>query len=151
MSTVQVYICPCCADVDWPIFIWTGLFLNQMSNMRTADFNLFSGLKILIGILLSANMFYFVMRYRELTDTVRILQEQLVEHERLKLARKSDSGADKTEKAPEKPVDDEPPLEYSQVAYYQIKFIACVLAYGCLYSVNFYVEFSNFIVYAQRL
>ncbi|XP_039270856.2 beta-1,3-galactosyltransferase 1-like [Styela clava] len=68
-------------------------------------------LKVLIGILLSANMFYFVLRYRELSNTVRILQEQQ------RLNNKVIRTVEK-EKEPEKPKEEEPQLDYSQKKYY---------------------------------
>lgn len=56
-------------------------------------------------------MFYFAVRYHELTTEVTVLQAKLAEKEKVRVIRTTET------KEKEKPVDDEPPLEYSQVLY----------------------------------
>lgn len=58
------------------------------------------------------------MRYRELTNTVTVLQAKLAQQEKVRVIRTTEV----KDKEPEKPVDDEPPLEYSQKKYYPLLY-----------------------------
>lgn len=74
-------------------------------------------IKYFIGLLFCANMLYFVVRYRELSNTVQILQEQQRRYQ-LESNNKVIRTADKDNEAKkiEKEKDNEgPALEYSQV------------------------------------
>lgn len=99
-----------------------------MNSMRNSDSTWFSSMKILIGLLLSANMLYFTLRYRELTNTVTVLQSKLAEQEKVRVIRTTEV----KEKEPEKPVDDEPPLEYSQVLHSIIAIFEKLILSKCL-------------------